>query len=138
MDGQTWLGPCANEKQMETVLSYISKGVEEGAVLLYGGTRPTEGALSDGFYVTPAIFDKVTSKMSIAQEEIFGPVLTLIEVNDIQEAIEIANDTDYGLSASIYTRNIGNALQFVQDMEAGLIRINAETAVLSFKHRSGV
>lgn len=128
MDGQTWLGPCANEKQMETVLSYISKGVEEGAVLLYGGTRPTEGALADGFYVTPAIFDKVTSKMSIAQEEIFGPVLTLIEANDIQEAIEIANDTDYGLSASIYTRNIGNALQFVQDMEAGLVRINAETA----------
>lgn len=128
MDGQTWLGPCANEKQMETVLSYISKGVEEGAVLLYGGTRLTEGGLSDGFYVAPAIFDRVTSRMSIAQEEIFGPVLTLIEVKDIQEAIELANDSDYGLSASIYTRNIGSALQFVQDMEAGLIRINAETA----------
>jgi aldehyde dehydrogenase (NAD+) len=113
---------------MDTVLSYINKGVEEGAVLLHGGTRPADGDLADGFYVTPAIFDKVTSRMSIAQEEIFGPVLTLIEVNDMQEAIELANDTDYGLSASIYTRNIGNAMQFVQEMEAGLVRVNAETA----------
>jgi aldehyde dehydrogenase (NAD+) len=128
LDSATWLGPCANEKQMDTVLSYINKGVEEGAVLLYGGTRSADGDLADGFYVTPAIFDKVTSRMSIAQEEIFGPVLTLIEVNDMQEAIELANDTDYGLSASIYTRNIGNAMQFVQEMEAGLVRVNAETA----------
>ena len=128
LDGQTWLGPCANEKQMETVLSYIRKGVEEGAKLLVGGTRVADGAMADGFYVTPAVFDQVTSQMTIAQEEIFGPVLTLIQVNDLDEAIALANDTEYGLSASIYTRNIGNALQFVQDMEAGLVRINAETA----------
>ncbi|WP_020616581.1 alpha-ketoglutaric semialdehyde dehydrogenase GucD [Paenibacillus daejeonensis] len=124
----TWLGPCANEKQMETVLSYIQKGVDEGAVLLHGGERLEQGELSNGFYVTPAIFDGVTSRMSIAQEEIFGPVLALIEAQDIDEAIELANDTDYGLSASIYTQNIGNVLAFVQDMDAGLVRVNAETA----------
>ena len=124
----TWLGPCANEKQMETVLSYIKKGVDEGAVLLHGGERLEQGELSNGFYVTPAIFDGVTSRMSIAQDEIFGPVLALIEARDIDEAIELANDTDYGLSASIYTQNIGNVLAFVQDMDAGLVRVNAETA----------
>jgi len=126
--GDTWLGPCANEAQMETVLSYVNKGVEEGAVLLHGGKRLDSGELSRGFYVEPAIFDKVASNMAIAQEEIFGPVLALIEARDIDEAIELANDTEYGLSASIYTRDIGNVMSFVQDMEAGLVRVNAETA----------
>jgi aldehyde dehydrogenase (NAD+) len=126
--GDTWLGPCANEAQMETVLSYVNKGVEEGAVLLHGGKRLESGELSRGFYVEPAIFDKVASNMAIAQEEIFGPVLALIEARDIDEAIELANDTEYGLSASIYTRDIGNVMSFVQDMEAGLVRVNAETA----------
>ncbi|WP_128658387.1 alpha-ketoglutaric semialdehyde dehydrogenase GucD, partial [Paenibacillus sp. 598K] len=126
--GDTWLGPCANEAQMETVLSYVNKGIEEGAVLLHGGKRLESGELSRGFYVEPAIFDKVASNMAIAQEEIFGPVLALIEARDIDEAIELANDTEYGLSASIYTRDIGNVMSFVQDMEAGLVRVNAETA----------
>jgi acyl-CoA reductase-like NAD-dependent aldehyde dehydrogenase len=128
MDGATWLGPCANEKQLETVMSYIQKGIEEGAVLLHGGTRPEDPGLVDGFYVTPAIFDRVTSRMAIAQEEIFGPVLTLIEAEHIEEAVELANDVEFGLSASIYTQNLGNVLSFVQDMEAGLVRVNAETA----------
>ncbi|MGI2292703.1 alpha-ketoglutaric semialdehyde dehydrogenase GucD [Paenibacillus sp. GXUN7292] len=128
IDAATWMGPCANEKQMETVLSYIEKGVAEGAVLLYGGTRPENSSLDNGFYVTPAIFDKVTSSMSIAQEEIFGPVLALIEATSFEEAIELANDTEYGLSASVYTQNIGKMLTFIQDMEAGLVRVNAETA----------
>lgn len=128
MDASVWLGPCANEKQLETVLRYIQKGKEEGAVLLFGGTRPEGSALSDGFYITPAVFDRVESRMSIAQEEIFGPVLALIEAKDFEDAISLANDTAYGLSASIYTKNIGNVLSFVQNMEAGLIRVNAETA----------
>ncbi|WP_373459749.1 alpha-ketoglutaric semialdehyde dehydrogenase GucD [Paenibacillus harenae] len=128
MDASVWLGPCANEKQLETVLAYIRRGKEEGAVLLYGGTTPEDNALSDGFYITPAVFDRVESRMSIAQEEIFGPVLALIEAKDFEDAISLANDTAYGLSASIYTKNIGNALSFVQNMEAGLIRVNAETA----------
>ncbi len=128
LDSATWLGPCANEAQLEQVLDYIQKGVEEGAELLVGGQRVEENGLGDGFYVTPAVFDSVTPAMTIAREEIFGPVLALIEVDSFEEAIQVANDTEYGLSASIYTKNIGNILHFAQDMEAGLVRVNAETA----------
>ncbi|SFD73247.1 aldehyde dehydrogenase (NAD+) [Paenibacillus catalpae] len=124
----TWLGPCANESQFETVMSYIGKGKEEGAKLLVGGERPSEPELADGFYVTPAVFDEVKPDMAIAQDEIFGPVLSLIRVDSLDEAIRVANDTEFGLSASIYTRNIGSILTFVHDMEAGLVRVNAETA----------
>jgi acyl-CoA reductase-like NAD-dependent aldehyde dehydrogenase len=124
----TWLGPCANEKQYETVLDYIRTGVEEGATLALGGTKPEEEELRNGYYVTPAIFENVASRMAIAQEEIFGPVLALIKANDLADAIELANDVPYGLSASLYTKDIASALAFIQDMDAGLIRINAETA----------
>lgn len=128
MEGDTWLGPCASERQMTTVLSYIDKGKQEGATLLCGGDRPVDGQLKDGFYVTPTVFEGVTSEMSISQEEIFGPVLALIQVDTIDEAIKMANDVEFGLSASMYTQNIGNALSFIHDMEAGLVRVNYETA----------
>lgn len=128
LDAETWLGPCASEKQYETVIGYIRKGREEGAELLVGGERPSHPSLADGFFVTPAVFDRVTTGMTIAREEIFGPVLALMEAGDLKEAIELANDTEFGLSASLYTRDLANALAFAQEMEAGLIRINAETA----------
>lgn len=128
LEAETWLGPCASEKQYETVLRYIRTGVEEGAELLLGGQRPEDPALGDGFYVTPAVFDRVKPSMTIAREEIFGPVLALIEAVDLEEAIALANDTEYGLSASLYTRDIGSALAFIQETEAGLVRVNAETA----------
>ncbi|MCR2804400.1 alpha-ketoglutaric semialdehyde dehydrogenase GucD [Paenibacillus soyae] len=124
----TWLGPCASEKQYETVLGYIKSGKEEGAKLLLGGTPPEDEELRDGFYITPAIFEDVDSRMSIAQEEIFGPVLALIKAADLPEAIQLANDVPFGLSASLYTKDIASALSFVQEMDAGLVRINAETA----------
>jgi acyl-CoA reductase-like NAD-dependent aldehyde dehydrogenase len=125
---QTWMGPCASEKQMNTVLSYIEKGINEGAELLYGGTRPVGPAFENGYFVQPAVFDHVTSDMTIAQEEIFGPVLALIKVDNVQEALEIANDVKFGLSASIFTRDIGNMLSFINEMDAGLVRINSESA----------
>ncbi|MFH5182655.1 alpha-ketoglutaric semialdehyde dehydrogenase GucD [Paenibacillus sp. TAB 01] len=128
LEAGTWLGPCANENQLETVLSYIQKGKEEGAELLFGGSRPEDPALAEGFYVQPTVFDKVTPQMAIAREEIFGPVLALIPVDSMEQAIELANDSEYGLSASIFTQNIGNILSFIQDMDAGLVRINSETA----------
>ncbi|GIQ69107.1 aldehyde dehydrogenase family protein [Xylanibacillus composti] len=128
LDPSTWMGPCANESQMMQVLDYVKKGIEEGAELLVGGQRVEEKGRTNGFYVSPAVFDKVTATMTIAREEIFGPVLALIEVDSFEEAIQVANDSEYGLSASIYTKNIGHILQFVQDMEAGLVRVNAETA----------
>ncbi|MDF2962094.1 MAG: aldehyde dehydrogenase [Paenibacillus sp.] len=126
MDPQTWMGPCASESQQKTVLSYVEKGIEEGATLLFGGKVP-DGA-GDGFYVEPAVFDSVKPDMSIAKEEIFGPVLALIQVDSLEEALQTANDTEFGLSASIFTKNIGNMLTFVNDMEAGLVRVNAESA----------
>ncbi len=128
LSGDTWLGPCANQKQYESVLAYIRTGVAEGAQLLVGGTIPEEESLRNGYYITPAVFDGVTSRMAIAQEEIFGPVLALITANDLAEAIELANDVPYGLSASLYTKDIASALSFIRNMEAGLVRINAETA----------
>lgn len=128
MESDTWMGPCANENQLNNVMHYIQKGTEEGAKLLFGGNRPEDAALKDGFYVNPTVFDEVTSDMTISREEIFGPVLALISVDSIEQAIEVANDTDYGLSASIYSQNIGSILSFIKDMDAGLVRINAETA----------
>lgn len=128
MQGETWMGPCASENQLNTVLSYIQKGKEEGATLLYGGERPSENGLENGFYVQPTVFENVTNDMIIAKEEIFGPVLALIKVDTIEEAIELSNDAEFGLSASIYTKDIQNILSFINEMEAGLVRVNAETA----------
>ncbi|MBV7509022.1 aldehyde dehydrogenase family protein [Bacillus sp. sid0103] len=128
MEGNSWMGPCASENQMNTVLSYIEKGKAEGARLIYGGERYTENGGENGFFVQPAIFEEVTNGMVIAQEEIFGPVLVLIKVESIEEALTQANDVEYGLSASIYTKDIGTMMSFINDIEAGLVRINAETA----------
>ncbi|MBD2870050.1 alpha-ketoglutaric semialdehyde dehydrogenase GucD [Paenibacillus arenilitoris] len=121
-----WMGPCANEGQLRTVLSYIEKGIQEGGTLLYGGRQPQ--GLGNGFFVEPTVFDNVTGNMTIAQEEIFGPVLALMKVETIEEALQLANDVVFGLSASIFTANIGNMLTFINEMDAGLVRINAESA----------
>ncbi|MDQ0862151.1 alpha-ketoglutaric semialdehyde dehydrogenase GucD [Bacillus sp. V2I10] len=123
-----WMGPCANESQLKTVLSYIEKGNQEGATLLIGGKQLTGDAYEKGHFVEPTIFENVTSEMTIAQEEIFGPVIALIQVDTLVDAIEVANDVRFGLSASIYTSNIQSMLSFVEEMEAGLVRINAESA----------
>ncbi|MBS4219503.1 aldehyde dehydrogenase family protein [Bacillus sp. FJAT-49711] len=123
-----WMGPCSSEAQMETVLSYIEKGKEEGAKLLFGGNRLTGSEYDQGFYVEPTIFDDVDSKMQIAQEEIFGPVIAIIPFDDLDEAFTLANDTQFGLSASIYTENVSAMLKFIDRVDAGLVRINAETA----------
>ncbi|SHN26743.1 alpha-ketoglutaric semialdehyde dehydrogenase GucD [Gracilibacillus kekensis] len=128
MDGSTWMGPCASEGQFNTVKHYIAKGQEEGAALALGGNVLTEGNLKDGYYIEPTIFDNVTTDMTIAQEEIFGPVLALMKVETIEDAIDLANDVEFGLSASIFTKNIDHILSFIDDIEAGLVRINSETA----------
>ncbi|MFD1780087.1 alpha-ketoglutaric semialdehyde dehydrogenase GucD [Fredinandcohnia salidurans] len=123
-----WMGPSASESQLNTVKSYIEKGQEEGASLIFGGNVPEGEEFENGFYITPAIFDDVTPEMAIAQDEIFGPVIALIKVEGIEEAIDVANNTKYGLSASIFTSNISNILEFIDEIEAGLVRINAESA----------
>lgn len=128
LDPDTWMGPCASEDQYNTVKYYIQKGIEEGAEILIGGDSPESEELKEGFYVNPTVFDNVTSKMTIAQEEIFGPVLALMRVETIEEAIEVANDVEFGLSASIFTKDIGKMLTFIDDIDAGLVRVNYETA----------
>ncbi|WP_410429595.1 alpha-ketoglutaric semialdehyde dehydrogenase GucD [Metabacillus litoralis] len=123
-----WMGPVANESQLNTVLSYIEKGKQDGAKLIAGGNRLTGPAYDHGYFVEPTIFEDVTSDMAIAQEEIFGPFIALIKVDSIEEALRVANDVNYGLSASIYTKNIQNMMSFINEMEAGLVRVNAESA----------
>ncbi|RSL33973.1 aldehyde dehydrogenase family protein [Salibacterium salarium] len=128
LESGIWMGPCSSEGQMETVLSYIEKGKEEGASLIAGGNRLKDNGLEKGFFVEPTVFDNVTTDMTIAQEEIFGPVLALMKVDNIEDGLALANDVEYGLSASIFTTNIQNMLNFIDDMEAGLVRVNAESA----------
>lgn len=128
MEEDTWMGPSVSESQLNTVMAYIEKAKEEKATLLCGGKRPQDSALQDGFFVEPTVFEDVTPEMTIAKEEIFGPVLALMRVDSLEEAIELANDVELGLSASIFTQNIENILHFIQDIEAGMVRINSETA----------
>ncbi len=129
MDAGTWMGPSVTEGQLNTVLSYIEKGKKEGATLLYGGNEldGKDGGLN-GYYVEPAVFEGVTPDMVLAREEIFGPVLALMKVDTIEEALDMANDSEYGLSASIFTTKIAHMLSFINEMDAGLVRINAESA----------
>lgn len=128
MEDHNWMGPVASENQLNNVLSYIERGKEEGAQLVYGGNRVISGEKSNGYFVEPTVFDNVTPEMTIAREEIFGPVLALMKVDTLEEALEFANDSEYGLSASIFTSNIGSMLEFINNMEAGLVRVNAESA----------
>ena len=128
MDAGTWMGPSSSQSQLDTVLSYIEKGKEEGANLLFGGNEVVGKDGLNGYYVEPTVFEGVTSKMVLAQEEIFGPVLALMKVDTMEEALEVANDSEYGLSASIFTTKISNMLSFINEMDAGLVRINAESA----------
>lgn len=121
------MGPLASKSQFETVAGYIKKGIEEGATLLYGGEQLSDEAFRDGYFIRPCIFENVTNNMTIAQEEIFGPVLCMIRVETYEEALEQANDTIYGLSASLFTKDIRKALDFVKNSEAGMVQINGET-----------
>lgn len=102
LDSDTWMGPCASEGQYNTVKYYIQKGIEDGAKILVGGDSPESEELNNGFYVNPTVFDEVTSSMTIAQEEIFGPVIALMKVETIEEAIAVANDVEFGLSDTLF------------------------------------
>jgi aldehyde dehydrogenase (NAD+) len=120
------LGPLATEKQLQTVLKYIEIGKGE-ATLLCGGERLTEGQYAHGYYVSPAVFDHVTPNMRIAREEIFGPVLAIIAASDFTDAMTKANDSEYGLSAAIATRNPTYMHAFAQDIQSGTVKINRTT-----------
>ncbi|MBI4949086.1 MAG: aldehyde dehydrogenase family protein [Deltaproteobacteria bacterium] len=126
LDPATHMGPLINESQMNKVLDYIEIGKKEGARLATGGRRLIEGPLSKGFFIEPTIFE-AKPEMRIAREEIFGPVVSLLKADGLEDAIDIANDVDYGLSASIYTQDVNNTAIAERDLEAGLVYINAPT-----------
>jgi len=122
MDPDTNMGPLVTKEQMDRVMSYIHCGDKEGAKKIVGGKQVmTE---SGGYYVEPTIFEGVTSKMTIAQEEIFGPVLAYMTFNGEEEAVKLANDTVYGLAAAVWTRDASKALRMATRIQAGSIWIN--------------
>ncbi len=127
LERSTFMGPCVSEKQRDRVLELIEAGKKE-ADLLVGGDIPNEPELDRGFYVQPTIFENVPQDSRIAREEIFGPVIALFQVDGYNEAIQLANDTSFGLSASICTNNLSLASRFVEEIEAGMVHINSETA----------
>jgi len=127
LHADTEMGPLVNADQLKRVLSYIELGKAEGATLRCGGAQLTEGDYAHGFFVQPTVFAGVQRTMRIAREEIFGPVLSVIEVSSLDEALSVANEVAYGLSSSIYTRDINAALQAMHELEAGIVYINAPT-----------
>jgi aldehyde dehydrogenase (NAD+) len=124
------MGPHVSESELRSTLEYVDIGVEEGASLKTGGEQLSEGSYGDGYFVEPTVFADVDNAMQIAQEEIFGPVLAIIPASDFDEALDIANDVDYGLAASIITQDVTEADTFVEEIEAGVAKINEKTTGL--------
>jgi len=127
LDPSVQMGPLINEGQLLTVEEYVAIGKEEGAQLLCGGHRLTGGEYDDGFFHAPTIFGNCAASMRIVQEEIFGPVVSVIPADSLDEAIEIGNGVVYGLSSSLYTRNVNHAFRAMRDMETGIVYVNAPT-----------
>jgi len=116
-----------NEGQLKTDDDYVKIGLEEGATLVTGGKILDEGPHSRGWFFTPTVFTDVTPTMRIAVEEIFGPILSVLKVSSWEEAVEVHNGTDYGLSSALYTKDLNLAFHAVEDLEAGITYLNAPT-----------
>ncbi len=124
LDPSTQIGPLVSSVQQNRVMDYIEKGIDEGAELLVGGSKPTE----DGYFVSPTIFSDVNDEMTIAREEIFGPVISAMPFNDLDEIIDRANATPYGLAAGLWTENISNAHYVANKLRAGTVWVNCYNA----------
>ena len=121
------VGPVINEAALNKIHSYIKIGLDEGATLITGGERYTEGECANGWFYKPTIFTDVKPGSRLEQEEIFGPVLSIIKVSSFEEAIDVMNDIEYGLSSSIYTQDINRGMRAVEDIDAGITYINGPT-----------
>ena len=121
------MGPVINETQLQTVMKYVEIGKQEGAKIAAGGNRLNKGAHAKGWFYEPTVFIDCDPKMRICQEEIFGPVVSVMPMNSLDEAIEIANGVKYGLSSSIYTRNVNDAFRAQRDLDTGIVYVNAPT-----------
>jgi aldehyde dehydrogenase (NAD+) len=125
LDETVDMGPAVDEKQWKTDLDYLKVGVEEGARLVIGGKKPEH--LGKGYFVEPTIFDNVRPDMRIFKEEIFGPVLSVTTANSLDEALQFANGVEYGLTTSIFTDNIDTIMNFVEEVETGMVHVNEPT-----------
>jgi len=125
MDPSTRMGPVVSDSQLNTVESYVKAGNDEKATLVRGGKRLTGEGYDKGYFYEPTIFDQVDNRMKIAQEEIFGPVLSVIPFKDADEALRLANDTMYGLAAAVWTKDIDRAFKFAKGIKAGTVWINS-------------
>ncbi|HEV2205949.1 MAG TPA: aldehyde dehydrogenase family protein [Candidatus Acidoferrales bacterium] len=127
LDSRTSMGPVINEQQLNTVMKYVEIGKNEGAKLSTGGHRLDSGDYAKGWFHEPTIFTDCDPQMRICQEEIFGPVVSVIPFETFDDGLAIANNVTYGLSAAIYTRNVNNAFRAQRDLETGIVYINAPT-----------
>lgn len=126
-DPKSYMGPLVSETQLNKVLHHINTAEQENTTLLTGGYRIDNDTLAKGYFVSPTIYTDVTPNMTIAQEEIFGPVLAIIEAKDLEDALMIANNSPYGLSSSIFTKDVENIFRYIDDIEVGLVHINSAT-----------
>src|SRR6266576_3626575 len=127
LDETVQMGPAINEKQLQTDLSYLDIGKNEGAKMVCGGNRLDQGEYQYGWFLEPTVFIDVDPKMRIAQEEVFGPVVAIIPCDGLEDAIEIANNIEYGLSSALYTKDVNRAFSAIRDLDAGITYINAPT-----------
>lgn len=127
LDPKTEVGPVIHNKSLENCINYCKIALEEGARLVCGGEPATEGELAKGSFFKPTIFADVTRNMRLFQEEIFGPILAIAKAENYEHAVELHNDCDYGLSSSIYTRNVNYSFRAMRELEAGITYINAPT-----------
>jgi alpha-ketoglutaric semialdehyde dehydrogenase len=121
------MGPQINQQQIETTRKYVDIGKSEGAKLLSGGNQITSRGLGDGYFFEPTIFGDAHGKMRVAQEEIFGPVVSVIPTDSLEQAVEISNGVAYGLSSAVYTRDVNRAFKAMRDLQTGITYINAPT-----------
>ena len=127
LDPATGMGPCINEEQLNKVMEYVAIGKTEGAKLMTGGNQLTDGNYAHGWFHEPTVFADCTPRMRIAQEEIFGPVVAVMPIESFEQALQVANDVPYGLSASIYTQNVNRAFVAMRDLHTGIVYVNAPT-----------
>jgi len=133
MEPGVQIGPAVDEKQLQTNLKYVDIGRKEAGEPRCGGNRLTGGAFNRGYFMEPTVFADVTPSMTIAQEEIFGPVLAVMRAKDFDDAMRIANEIPFGLSASIQTSNVSRVFDFVYKMEAGLLTVNLPSAGVEYQ-----
>jgi aldehyde dehydrogenase (NAD+) len=129
LDEKTKVGPLASKAQLETVSDYLELAERERARVLAGGGRLDDG----GYYVQPTVLAGLPPTSRVLREEIFGPVAALLPAASYEEAVALANDTPFGLTAALFTRDLGSALRFARDVRAGVVKVNQETAGLEFQ-----